>query len=204
MKCKNKVFLYKMINMNRIYINFFILFCISSFIQSVISQNIEKSLHTENQHILKSQTFRLSLTDSIALINLPVLQTPEELLKTTLPDHLDNSSQPYFRELFEQVSNECGQYAAIAFNFTYEIDYRRNIPANIPENQYPTHYTFNFMNGGHGWHGVSYFHSYEIAKTNGHPNVADYGGMATGGPGRWLTGYDKYYNGMANKLENVY
>ena len=190
--------------MKRILIYGFTIIFISAFTKSLFSQNIEKSPHTENQHIINNPAFKLSLIDSIGLINLPVLQTHKELLKTTLPDNLDNSSQPWFRELFEQESNECSQYAAIAFNFTYEIDYRRGISANTPENQYPTHYTFNFMNGGYGWHGVSYFHSYEIVRTNGHPNVLDYGGMAAGGPRRWLSGYNEYYNGMANKLENVY
>lgn len=161
---------------------------------------INTSLSNEPNHMLTS----ISLSDSLGLVNLPVLKVPHSLLKTTLPDQLDNSGQPYFRDLFEQVNNECGQYASIAFNFTYEINYRRNTPANIPENQYPTHFSYNFMNGGYGWHGVSYFHSYEIVKTNGHLNVADYGGISTGGPSRWLTGYDKYYNGMLNKLENVY
>ncbi len=146
----------------------------------------------------------LSEQELQALSSIPVLQLPISNSKTTLPDNLDNSNQPYFRDLFEQVASECGQYTSIAFNFTYEIDYQRNIPANVSENQYPTHFTYNFMNGGYGWHGVSYFHSFEIVKTNGHPNVADYGGVAAGGPRKWLSGYDKYYNGMFNKLEDVY
>ncbi|MBN2172937.1 MAG: T9SS type A sorting domain-containing protein [Bacteroidales bacterium] len=148
--------------------------------------------------------FRLSNEDSIALANLPELELPDFLKKNTLPAQLDNSDEPYFRDLFEQVSNECGQYAAIAFNFTYEINYRRGIPANTPENQYPTHFTYNFQNGGYGWHGVSYFHSFEIVRTNGEPNVADYGGVAEGGPSRWLSGYDKYYNGLFNRVDQVY
>ena len=172
--------------------------------QILHAQNNTRSFNTSISSQLDKPAESFSPSDSPALVNLPVLKIPPSLLKATLPDHLDNSGQPYFRDLFVQVNNECGQFTSIAFNFTYEINYRRNTPANIPENQYPTHFTYNFMNGGYGWHGVSYFHSYEIVKTNGHPNVADYGGIATGGPSRWLSGYDKYYNGMFNKLENVY
>ena len=113
---------------------------------------------------------------------MPEIELPEYLYKTTLPSIHDNSDQPYYRELFAQVATECGQYSAIAFNFTYELDYRRNLPANVPENLYPTHYTYNFDNGGYGWYGVNYFQSYEIVRTNGQPNEADYGGTAAGGP----------------------
>ncbi|MFU8842232.1 MAG: T9SS type A sorting domain-containing protein [Bacteroidales bacterium] len=138
------------------------------------------------------------------LVALPVLTQNDIAGKSDLPSALDNSVQPYFRPLFDQVSLECGQYAGIAFNLTYEINYARNTSALLPENQFPTHYTFNFMNGGYGWTGVSYIHSFEIVKVNGHPNVADYGGMNQGGQSMWLSGYDKYYNGMFNKIDKVW
>ena len=47
-------------------------------------------------------------------------------------------------------------------------------------------------------------HSFEIAKVNGHPTVAEYGGMSEGGASRWMTGYDNYYHGMSNKIEEIY
>lgn len=190
--------------MKRILLLSFTLLYYIAFQLSLYSQHLNKLKETDNLNSKKNGLFQLSSADSIALSNLPVLQLPEQFKNLTLPDNLDNSTQPYFRDLFEQVSLECGQYSSIAFNFTYEIDCRRNIPANVPENLYPTHFTFNFMNGGYGWTGVSYFHSFEIVKTNGHPNQADYGGVAAGGPSRWLSGYDKYYNGMFNKIEEVY
>jgi hypothetical protein len=152
----------------------------------------------------KVTLFSLSPSDSIMLASLPSLTQDDIVYKSSLPFSLDNSTQPYFRPLFDQVSLECGQYAGIAFNFTYEINCARNTSALLPENQFPTHYTFNFMNGGFGWSGVSYIHSFEIAKVNGHPNVIDYGGLNQGGPGMWLSGYDKYYNGMFNKIDQVY
>lgn len=154
-------------------------------------------------NVISSQI--LSKADSLALIRLPVLKPVTGLLKsTTLPVVVDNSTQPYFRPLFEQVASECGQYASIGFTFTYEYNYLHNSPANIPENQFPTHYTYNFMNGGFGWHGVSYFHSFEIARANGHPTVVDFGSNNTCGPSFWMSGYDNYYRGMSNKIEEVY
>ena len=204
------------INLHHIYFNTILTdFQVKSFIFilkliiicSVQFLHAQNDISSFNNHSPQKTTYfasGISVSDSIGLANLPVLIIPDNLLKTTLPYHLDNSDQPYFRDLFVQESSECGQYTSIAFNFTYEINYRRNTPANIPENQYPTHFTYNFMNGGYGWHGVSYFHSYEIARTNGHPTVLDYGGISTGGPSRWLSGYEKYYRGMFNKLENVY
>ena len=38
----------------------------------------------------------------------------------------------------------------------------------------------------------------------GTPNVVDYGGMSYGGPSRWMTDYEKYYNGMHNRIAEVY
>lgn len=147
----------------------------------------------------------ISPSDSIALSSFPVIPNRYGTYKSKeLPYFLDNSTQPYFRPLFEQVASECGQYASIGFNFTYEINYTRNTAANVPENQFPTHYTYNFMNGGFGWHGVSYFHSFEIAKINGHPSITDFGSNNECGPSYWMNGYDSYYNGMSNKIDEVY
>jgi hypothetical protein len=152
----------------------------------------------------KATPFSLSPSDSVMLVSLPALTQKDITGKSGLPSMLDNSVQPYFRPLFEQVSFECGQYAGIAFNFTYEINYARNTSAMLPENQFPTHFTFNFMNGGYGWSGVSYIHSFEIARVNGHPNVVDYGGMNQGGESMWLSGYEQYYNGMFNKIGEIF
>lgn len=125
-------------------------------------------------------------------------------IKTQLPATLDNSIQQYFRPFYRQTTVECGQYSGIAFNFCYEINRMRDLPADDPANQYPAHYTFNFMNDGYGWHGVSYQHSWEIAKANGHMNVIDYG-IDTGYNSRiWISGYEKYYNGMFNKVDETY
>ncbi|MCF8368860.1 MAG: hypothetical protein K9G76_07430 [Bacteroidales bacterium] len=177
-----------------------ILVCISLNVVNLSGQVYNANFNTTGAHNMQ----KLSPADSIVLAHLPILTPAVSLEKLELPYQVDNSEQPYFRPLFEQQTIECGQYSGIAFNFSYEMNYTRNTSASLPENQYPTHYTYNFMNGGFGWQGVSYFHSWEIAKTNGHPNLADYGGNNPGGVSMWMTGYDKYYQGMFNKLDEVY
>jgi len=152
----------------------------------------------------KASGFGIPKLDSVLLSDLTVLTTPSFLKSKELPSFKDNSTQPYMRSLFEQVTLECGQYSGIALNFNYEINYRRGLPSNVPENQYPTHFTFNFMNGGYGWTGVSYIHSFEIVKANGQPNVLDFGVDSLVGQSMWMSGYDKYYNGMKNRVDEVY
>lgn len=123
--------------------------------------------------------------------------------RNDLPDRVDNTEQPYFRPVFSQEGGSCGQASGIGYCFTYEINRLRDLPANQLENQYPTHFTWNFLNGGYGggsWH----FDGYQIVKANGCPNVVDYGGhFAYGGEARWMSGYPEYYNGMHNRVYEI-
>jgi hypothetical protein len=145
----------------------------------------------------------LSETDFQKLASIPEYICVSGDQAATLPMSVDNTLQPYFRPLFNQSGLECGQAASIGLNFTYEIDFSRNVAANTTLNQYATHFTYNFINGGSDA-GVSYFETWEIVKRCGTPTSADYGGLATGGASRWMTGYDKYYNAMHNRISDVY
>jgi len=151
----------------------------------------------------------VSLTpdELFVLSNIPILELPEKYKGPNaplLPPSVDNSTQPYFRPITTQSGYECGQSAGVAFNFTYEIDRMRGLPANVAANQYPTHFVWDFLNNADNYQGVSFFDSWEIVKACGTMNVADYGGaLNTGGYLRWITGYDKYYNGMQNRLNDV-
>ena len=159
---------------------------------------------TNNKSLYHIKNSLISKKDSLKLSQIPQLKLPLAYKNKSLPSVVDNSGLIYFRPLFEQQQSECGQASGIGMNFTYEIDFLRNLPANVEENQYPTYYCWNFENGGNGWYGVSYFHSFEIVKMNGIPNVVDYGGMSAGGHERWMSGYQEYYNGMFNKINNYY
>jgi len=149
----------------------------------------------------------LSLQDQFVLSNVPVLELPESYKGPNaplLPVSIDNSLQPYFRSITTQSGYECGQSAGVAFNFTYEIDRLRNVPASNANNQYPTHFVWDFLNNGDNYTGASFFDSWEIVRACGTMNVTDYGGLLnSGGYKRWISGYDAYFNGMKNRLTSV-
>jgi hypothetical protein len=137
------------------------------------------------------------------LNKMPKLTIPGNYRNRVLPENLDNSLLPYFRPIFSQEGGSCGQASGIGYNFTYEIDRERQLAADIPENQYPTHYTWNFLNGGEGY-GSWYWDGWQIIRSNGCPNVATYGGMAYGGHSRWITGYENYFGGMHNRVLDMF
>lgn len=150
---------------------------------------------------------RFTVKDSLGLINLPKLTLPE-LFKgpnaPILPSILDNTIHKFWRPVYAQVALECGQASAIGFGLTYEINRLRDFDSSIEDNQYPPHFTWNFGNGGNGYYGVSYFHSFEIVKYLGCPTVTEYGGMTAGGGSRWMSGYDSYYSSMKNRMSEAY
>ncbi|MBW6490717.1 MAG: T9SS type A sorting domain-containing protein [Lentimicrobium sp.] len=145
----------------------------------------------------------MSAYDSMMLSRLPEFVPENNTLRRLLPFSVDNSVLPWFRPLVAQVGLECGQASSIGVMFTYEMANARQLPANVPENQYTTHFTYSFINGGSNA-GVNYYESFEIIKKAGNPTIADYGGMAPGGPSMWMNGYAKYYNALHNRVDEVY
>ncbi len=116
-----------------------------------------------------------------------------------LPDSVDNSKNMFMRPIFLQSGNSCAQAAGVGYTFTYETNWARNLSSNISENQYPTHYTWNFLNSGNG-SGSYHYHGWKIIMENGCPNVPTWGGMS-GNSTRWMTGYENYLEGMYNRIE---
>jgi len=147
----------------------------------------------------------LTMEEQMQLMALPELRLPTGYATRDLPSAVDNSTQPYMRPVFQQDQYCCGQASCIGYNFTYEMARERNVPANLPQNQYPTHFSWNFANGGNGWFGVSFIESIKILKEYGMPNVTDYGGtLSYGGPTRWMSGYTEWFNGMHNRTNESY
>jgi hypothetical protein len=151
-----------------------------------------------------SEPVALTPQQLYSLSTLPPLTVPEKYKGAgapALPWWIDNSTQPYFRSITKQTGFECGQSAGVSFDFTYEVDRLRNVPADTTTTTYPSHFTWNFLNNGEHYGGASCFDSWEILRACGNMNVADYGGgLATGGELRWISGYDEYYNGMFNRI----
>ncbi|MCK5760614.1 MAG: T9SS type A sorting domain-containing protein, partial [Candidatus Delongbacteria bacterium] len=130
--------------------------------------------------------------------------------KEKLPYTVDNSLQPYFRPVFNQQGGSCGQASGVGYTYTYEQNFQRGTSANVTDNQYPTHHTYNFLNGGSGANGSWHFDGWDIIKAGGCPNVTTYGGMLWPSEDYeiafklWMNGYDKYESAMNNRvLEQV-
>ena len=132
----------------------------------------------------------------------PKLILPTSYKKGSLPAVVDNSLNKYFRDVFNQDDGSCGQASGVGYNFTYAINFARDLAANTTQNQYPTHYTYNFLNGG-GDNGSTYFDGWEIINANGCPNVSTYGGMSSNLT-TWMSGYNKYYAAMQNRTLEVF
>lgn len=132
---------------------------------------------------------------------------PEQLLPDTyrnrdLPAVVDNSQNIYFRPIFSQIGASCGQASSIGYMFTYEMCRARNVAADIPANQFPSHFAYNFY-GYDGYYGVNYLHSLDVVKHVGTPDLETYGGMAIDEGTVWISGYEKYYNAMCNRAHQI-
>jgi hypothetical protein len=152
-----------------------------------------------------TQLKALSVKELIQLASLPELKLPASYKNKSIPYEVDNTTQPCYSGLFNQSGLSCGQAACVGNGFTYEINRVRNLDGSLTENKYPTHFTWNWENGGDGWSGASYYHSMVVLKTVGNPNMATYGGTHDfGGATRFMSGYDNYYEGMHNRISGAY
>lgn len=162
------------------------------------------SIQIFGQQIYNS-SYHINKTDSLVLCNVPAIKVPDVYKGSNpppLPDSHDNSVWPYLRPAFSQNGYSCGQASSVGYNYTYEINRARNLPADEIENQYPPDYTWNFLNKGEHDQGVCFYYSFEVIKSNGQPNTVDFDGMGSSYV-KWMTGYDKYYNGMFNRLSGI-
>lgn len=159
-------------------------------------------LHSQGIH---PDLIPLSVSEQQQMTGLPELKLPPQYQNKSLPVEVDNSALMYYPGLFLQGGLSCGQAAAITLGFSYEICRLRNQNGSNAANNFPTHFTWNWENGGLGYYGVSYYHSLEVLRLVGCPTTAVYGGTYdSGGGSRWMSGYDSYYNAMQNRIQNAY
>ena len=127
-----------------------------------------------------------------------------------LPDGVDNSKHDWFRGIFNQTDGCCGQAAGVGYTFTYEVNRIRGLEANVPTHQYPTHFTYNFLNEEYEERGSWPHEGWDVIKEMGVPSVEDYGGMFKNFPTEadrinvWETGYNHYYHALTNKVALSY
>jgi PKD repeat protein len=118
-----------------------------------------------------------------------------------LPPFVYNGLDKYFPPIFNQDGGSCGSAAAIGYQFTHEMNSYRDADASLPENQYPSHFTWLLAYQTSSTEGM--------AKAIGIPNVPTYGGRTYSrlfGPQThddpdygWMQGYDKWFSAMWNK-----
>jgi len=148
-------------------------------------------------------------TDEMQRIDaIPKLTLPDKYKGKEIPYKLDNSVLPYFRPIFNQMGGSCAQASGVGYNFTYEMNYINGTTANVTDNQYPTHYTYNFLNSGSGDIGSTYFGGWDIINAGGIPNVTTYGGLWPSSDALtmnkiWMGGFDNYLSGMEKRIVEV-
>lgn len=63
--------------------------------------------------------------DAIPEMTLSVISASREL-----PEAVDNSNEIFFRPIFPQFGQSCGAASSVGYDFTYEINRLRNLPAD--------------------------------------------------------------------------
>lgn len=142
-------------------------------------------------------------SDDAMLKSLPKLTMPAGYASRPLPVKKDNSRLIYFPGIYSQDVWNCNQAASIWTMFTYEINYLRNLNSSTAQNQYSPMAVYNLLNFGNGSNGVSYFDSWNLVKANGIPANPDFSAYSQNSL-IWMTGYDKYYRGMKNRVDQVF
>ena len=122
--------------------------------------------------------------------------------KKTRPVRVNNAANKHFPTIFNQDGGSCGSASRISYMFTYEINALRNADASLPENIYPSHFTWLLTNSGSS--------KDQMAIANGIPNIEVYGGRTysslfgnqdcSDNDFGWMQGYDKWYSAMFNRL----
>jgi hypothetical protein len=141
--------------------------------------------------------------DSASLTNLKRLTLPAGYSTKPLPSKKDNTRLIYFPGIYNQYVWNCNQASSIWTMFTYEINYLRGLNSTVPDNQYSPMAVFNHLNYGNPSQGVSYFDSWKLVEMNGIPGHPDYPADNQNWL-TWMTGYDRYYRGMKNRVDEVF
>ena len=132
---------------------------------------------------------------------------PAEPNKYTLPISVNNANTDYFPYVFSQEDYSCAQAASLTYLFTYELAVNRGyyVLYDTPyvKRHIPSHFAWNFYNEGWYHMGVSFMDTWHLIRTAGSPFTPDWGLYYGGSPTKWMTGYEKYYNAMKNRIVNM-
>ncbi|HLO91612.1 MAG TPA: right-handed parallel beta-helix repeat-containing protein [Lentimicrobium sp.] len=138
------------------------------------------------------------------------IQLSSQSYATLLPNFVYNDALPYFPNIYNQDGASCVHAAEVNYTYTYEVNRKRNLTAGdyFPEtankeNLYNGMYSYNFYNGGSGENGTPFGSGFNVIKRNGCPTFLNFEDPALHGSNKykyWMTGYDKYKDGMYNTL----
>ena len=112
-----------------------------------------------------------------------------------LPSRVDNSKRPQYPPIYEQKWGTCGQHAAIASVFTYEMNLLRGTNADSDATRFPAYFSWNMVNGAKD-DGSEAYHGWEVAKRLGIPTSKSYGGVPPEKIGMWPNGYQIWRDAM--------
>lgn len=116
-----------------------------------------------------------------------------------LPTYIDNSKSKFFPKVFNQKGGSCGQASGVGYTYSYELNSLLNREANTTKNIISYMYTWNYINGGHGW-GSWPVQGWDIIKENGAISEFDF---HTTSFTEWTSGYKKYFDGMSYGVEKI-
>lgn len=153
------------------------------------------------------------LLDSTDWIDsLPEITISQASLDVILPNEVDNSEDDYFpreddnitKALYDQgTSGSCVFASGVWYNFTYEINRKREVPSNSSSRRYIPNAFWNHDNNGNPntCSGMSSLADYLMQL--GAVSEYDWGNRDWQDYIRWLSGYDKYLNGMHNRISGM-
>lgn len=126
-----------------------------------------------------------------------------------LPAAVDNSLHPFFPPYKWSIQGySCSNATAVSYLYDYEVKFANNITAPAALPMFTYEYTYHFLNGGdqaEGGDGWMFVDAFDILKETGGATSTDFGGFEYGNFfGGWMSGYDKYYNAMKNRLSDYY
>ena len=116
-----------------------------------------------------------------------------------LPSRVDNSKRPQYPPTYEQKWGTCGQHAAIASVFTYEMNVLRGTSADTDATRFPAYFSWNMANGAQDA-GSEAYHGWEVAKRVGIPTSQSYGGKPPEKLGVWPNGYQIWREAMEYRV----
>lgn len=116
-----------------------------------------------------------------------------------LPSRVDNSARPEFPGIYKQRWGACGQFAAVASIFTYEMNVLNGTHADRDATRFPAHFSWNMMNQAEN-RGSEAYHGWEVAKRVGIPTAESYGGVRLDKIGVWPNGYGIWREAMEYRV----